>query len=87
MLVLVLEDDAVVGDHRHTVLGAQEAHLAAEATAVGGSLPLAQNWLIKMTRRLRCELLGNTIEAGELLLLFAKEILLAHGALELIACV
>ena len=50
MLVLVLEDDAVVCDHRHTVLGAQEAHLATEAAAVGRSLPLAQNWLIKMTR-------------------------------------
>ena len=50
MLVLVLENDAVVGDNRHALLGAQEAHLATEAAAVGGSLPLAQNWLIKMTR-------------------------------------
>ena len=50
MLVLVLEDDAVVCDHRHTVLGAQEAHFATEAAAVGRSLPLAQNRLIKMTR-------------------------------------
>jgi len=87
VLVLVLENDAVVGDHGHTLLGAQEAHLATEAAAVGGSLPLAQNWLIKMTRRLCCELLRNSIEAGELLLLFAKEILLAHGAIELIACI
>jgi len=87
VLVFVLENHAVVGDHRHALLGAQEAHLATEATAVGGNLPLAQNWLIKMTRRLCCELLRNTIETSELLLLFAKEILLADGAIELITCI